>query len=167
MLTETGDLLFTTNKRQSNKINLTFAISENLINLNFFLKGCSEIIPTSGIVLGFELNDIKTNTKKAKMIENLPAYRQACLIRIKTSLGQLPERINIGSKIETKMHDFLFKEETKTQVMSMAKEAIKDILPNATVTVTAIAKHTINGYKQCFNIKIYDEDLMILNYDLG
>ena len=167
MLTDSGDLLFLANKRKETKIRLSFLYTDTTgINLSFYLDGCKEKTTSSGISLQFEISDEREITQSAKMIKDLQAYRQACLIRIKTPLEQLPKRLNIGSNLEKVRHDFLFLPATIQSTTNILKEAISDILPNATVTVTPIAKQTENGYRQMMNLKIYDEDLVILNYDL-
>lgn len=167
LLTETGDLLFLKNKKQNNKINISFNVTSlSGVKLSFYLNGCKDNIPLDSINIKFEVREDQINTYTAKIIKDIEAYRQACFIRIKTPLQQLPKRLEIGSYIETVSHDFLFEDTTIQSVINIVKESISDILPDASVTAIPIAKQTENGYKQIMNVKIYSEDLLILNYDL-
>lgn len=168
MLTKTGDLMFVSEVRAQNFIRLSFCISDtNACKLDFFIEDSQPIkqSPTQ-IKLNFELDD-KKKTYTSKVVNKKDFSKQACMFRLKTQLGELKTRKSIGSKLEEVKHKFLFSDDTKARVEAIAKEAIKDIYPNAIVTAEPVAKHFSTGYKQLMLIKVYDEDIIILEYELG
>ena len=89
------------------------------------------------------------------------------MLRLKTQLGELKNRKTIGSRLDEVKHNYLFMEETKNRIEIIAKEAIKDIYPNAIVKAQPVAKQYSHGYKQLMVLTIYDEDIIILEYELG
>lgn len=168
MLTKTGDLMFVSEVRAQNFVKLSFCISDtNACKLDFFIEDSNPIKPShSQVKISFELND-KKKTYTSKVVTKKDFSKQACMFRLKTQLGELKARKGIGSKLEQVRHNFLFSDDTKVRVEAIAKEAIKDIYPNATVTAEPIAKHFSTGYKQLMLIKVYDEDIIILEYEMG
>lgn len=168
MLTKSGDLMFVSEVRKQNVIKLTFCISDtNACKLDFFIETnlSTELSPTQ-IRLNFDIDSNK-RTYTSKVVTKKDFSKQACLIRLKTQLGELKYHTQIGSKIEEVKHKFLFDESIIAKTAILAKDAIKDIYPNATVTAEPFAKHYTNGYKQIMLIKVYDEDIIILEYELG
>lgn len=168
MLTKTGDLMFVSEVRKQNIINLLFCISEaNAIKLDFYID---ESLPLASSPSQIKLDfDITSNSKTytPKTVTKKDFAKQACLFRLKTQLGELKARKTTGSKIEEVKHDFLFNELVIAKAQTLAKEAVKDIYPNAKVTAEPYAKKTSLGYKQVMVIKIYDEDIMVLEYEVG
>lgn len=168
MLTQTGDLMFVTEKRTSSRVKIKFLFSESpVVKLQFYIDGCHSIQPSENqIKLSFDITDQKT-THSVKLAEKKECARQAAIIRFRTSRGELAERTQIGSRLEMIKHNYLFSEQTNSSAVAIAKEALYDIMPYATVTAVPVAKHTPNGYRQVMLLKIYDEDTIILEYELG
>lgn len=168
MLTKSGDLMFVSEVRKQNVIKLAFCISDNnACKLDFIIENSLplELSPTQ-IKLNFDIDD-KKKTYTSRVVTKKDFSKQACLIRLKTQLGELKHHTTLGSRIEEVKHKFLFNETIIAKTATLAKEAIKDIYPNAKVTAEPYAKHYSNGYKQIMLIKVYDEDIIILEYELG
>ena len=168
MLTASGDLMFLSKTRKNNKIQLQFVFTQNhAIKIDFSLDYFKAIERRPNqILLSFDVGESIYEAQQAKVINKLRGVSQACYIRLKTTLGELPYRETIGSNLEKTKHDFLFDPIVKNKVLEYAKLAIQDILPNAEIKLTASAKHTPNGYQQVMKISIYDEEVLILEYQL-
>lgn len=168
MLTKSGDLMFVSEVRAQNFVKLSFCISDtNVCKISFFIEDSNPIkaSPTQ-VKIKFELDDQK-KTYTSKVVNKKDFSKQLCLFRIKTQLGELKARKEIGSKIQEVKHKFLYSDETKARVQAIVKEAIKDVYPNAKITAEPVAKHFSTGYKQIMLIKVYDEDIIILEYEMG
>lgn len=168
MLTKSGDLMFVSEVRKQNVVKLTFCISDaNACKIDFFIDTnlYAELSPTQ-IKLNFDIDNNK-KTFTSKVVTKKDFSRQICMMRLKTQLGELKYHKTIGSKIEEVKHQFLFDEAVISKTALLAKEAIKDIYPNAVVVAEPYAKHYSEGYKQIMLIKVYDEDIIILEYELG
>lgn len=168
MLTKSGDLMFMSEVRKQNIINLSFYISEaNAIKLDFYIDESLPLLSSpSQIKIDFDLHS-NSKTYTSKIVTKKECSRQACLFRLKTQLGELKARKTVGSKMEEVKHDYLFSDLVIAKARALAQEAIKDIYPNATVTAEPYAKKTAFGYKQVMVIKIYDEDIVVLEYEVG
>lgn len=168
MLTKSGDLMFVSEVRKQNVIKLTFCLSDtNACKLDFFIEtNLPTTLSPNQIRLNFDIDSNK-RTYTSKVVTKKDFSKQICLMRLKTQLGELKHHKTIGSKIEEVKHKFLFDDAIIAKTALLAKEAIKDVYPNAKVTAEPYAKHYSEGYKQIMLIKVYDEDIIILEYELG
>lgn len=168
MLTSSGDIMFLSKIRKNNKIQLQFVFTQkHAIKINFSLDYFKPIQKQSNqILLSFDIGESIHEAQQAKMINKIRGVSQACYIRLKTALGELPYRETIGSNLEKTKHDFLFDPIVKNKVLEYTQMALQDILPNAEIKLTPSAKHTPNGYQQVMKISIYDEEVLILEYQL-
>ena len=90
---------------------------------------------------------------------------QQIYMRLKTSLGELPLRNEIGSTIEKIKHKNLNDEKTKNDTEEIVKNAIKDILYD--YSIKAIPKIINNGtdYKQIMKVMIYESNDLLFVYE--
>ncbi len=167
MLTKNGDIAFFSEVRKKESFCLKFIISDTkACKINFIISD-SKPIQKSDTAIKLKFNiESKKKSFYPVTIDKTAAAQQACLIRIKTEVGELLYRKTIGSQISKVRHDFLFDEITISQVKAFTEEAIADIYPNADVTVEPVAKIYGDGYRQSMLLKIYDDDIMILEYEV-
>lgn len=168
MINDAGDLIALQSSRMNNSIKIKFVSSQlSACILKFEINVDNRKEPVeNGIRIGFSINDNKMSSSVA-VSKGVDLARQLCMIRLKTSLGELEKRKNIGSTLETVRHDFLHSEQTKESVRTKAKLSISDIYPNANVEVEPIVRQIgTSKYMQVMAIRIYDEDITILKYEL-
>ena len=161
-LTESGDLLLASAFMQKSSIQIDFAISEsNPIRVDFYLQGFLPSQNEKGVTIAFELTD--TGKKAAsQIVKDRDYYKQGAIMRLQTPLGELPQRKEMGSKLESIRHHNLHEKATQVAAEEIAKEALKDFMPNAKISVSPNVSIR-NGYEQAMEFKLYDEDL-IINY---
>jgi phage baseplate assembly protein W len=166
-LTEKGDILFKQNTSKSKPIKICFAITNGkAIKIKLRTEDCSPLIGSdNGIKISFN-NGQNENNKKAIIFYDNDAKIQAIKIRLQTALGDTAGRQSLGSKLETVKHKQLYDKNVQQQVISMVKEAIQDIMPNADVRVKPVATKSDRGYTQKIVIYIYEYNILIFKYDL-
>ena len=104
------------------------------------------------LAIYFDLTNRKNN-KRAMLVEDDAYKMQQIFMRIKTSLGELPERPEIGSKIETIMHQNIHDKAAQSKVERIVGDAIKDIIYNYSVkAIPKVIKD--NDYRQVMNVMI-------------
>lgn len=167
MLTKSGDLMLVAEVRKQNMIKLSFCLSHtNACKIDFFIEDVMPLtLSPTQIQLNFEIDD-KKKTYTSKVVTKKYFAKQACLIRLKTQLGELKYHKQIGSKMEEVKHQFLFDPSVIMKTELLAKEALKDLYPNVKVTAEPVAKHYQDSYKQIMLLKVYDEDIIILEYEV-
>lgn len=80
---------------------------------------------------------------------------QAIKIRLLSSLGSIRGNTDIGSKIETVIHNFIDKDATLTTLEKLIKEAISDIITNPVIKISKVnSKYT--DYSETLKITIID-----------
>jgi phage baseplate assembly protein W len=165
-LTQSGDLVFIENKEKHKPLRIDFVIANaGVKKISFKIEDSLPLQKSkNGMSILFDVKET-INNKKAMTINGASAKSQAIKIRLRTTLGELAERKNIGSKLELAKHKPLYLEATAATVTEYVKEAIKDILPDAEVRVTPITT-TNMGYHQTMHIYIYNKGFLIFKYEL-
>ena len=168
MINDSGDLIVLQTPRTNNSVRIGFMLSQlSACMLKFEIDGNNrnELVG-SEIRIGFSINENKTPSSAA-VSKGIDLARQLCMIRLKTSLGELERRKYIGSTLENAKHGFLHTEQMRESVRAKAKASIADIYPNAKVEAEPIVRQIgTSKYIQAMAIKIYDEDITILKYEL-
>ena len=82
---------------------------------------------------------------------------QAIKIRLSTSLGSLRGNSDIGSKIELVIHEHVDAPNTITDLERIIKEAIYDLVPNATIYISKPKTKYID-YSTLLKVLIVDGD---------
>ena len=167
LLTPSGDLSFIEEQHQNKQLKIDFYKSKNkALRVTFFVEGSGEANKPSAKSLAIHFNILtKKANKKALLVTDNKYLTQQVTIRLQTALGELPQRTDIGSRLETVRHKNLNSLDTISSVEQIVSEAIKDILDDYTVKATPkITKE--NGYKQIMNVDIYKSKELLLNYEL-
>lgn len=163
-LSQSGDLIFIEKQNTRPLFKLSFTTAKTL-KLIFDVSDFDPISNNSnGIKISLNVKDLDNN-KRAMILYDTNAKTQLLRIKLNTALGELPQRLDIGSKLDLVRHKPLYDPKTLSLAQSYIKEAIVDLFPNAEVRVTASVDKT-NGYAQQLNIYIFDNDLLIFRYSL-
>lgn len=163
-ITSKGDLIFEQTKKQKTPFKLKFFIGNSkALNLHFSIEDTKPLKkPKNGLCISFDLKNNRYN-KRAILYSNKEALLQAIRIRLQTTIGDTES--NIGSKLELIKHERMYDAKTLEQAKKFTYEAIQDILPNAKIIVSPIINKS-KTYEQKLNIFIYDQEDLILKYDL-
>ena len=155
-LTPRGDLAIEDMSDSKQRLEINFITSKsNALRLNFFIEDTfSKIKSINSLLLNFKI-DIPENNKELRLISGDLAMEQAIKIRLLSSLGSIRGNTNIGSKIETVIHDFIDKDATLTTLEKLIKEAISDIITNPVIKISKVnSKYT--DYSETLKITIID-----------
>lgn len=164
-ISKTGDLIFQSNDIENNKIKVSFVLSNtNACKVYFDFNEFSTVEPSPhALKVQFNLVE-KTANKSIILLKEDEARQQLLLLKLKTTLGELPLRSDFGSKISLMRH----KEINSTNLRKLEehiKEAISDIVSEPTVTATAYIDYS-NGYNQTVQVRIFDNNKNVLSYIL-
>lgn len=166
LITPSGDLAFTEINSKNKRLSVNFFKSmNNALKIDFDIEGNYQEHPQKDtFVIKFNISH-KLKNKRAEIVKDDAYKMQQVLIRLKTSLGELPERLTIGSMLEIVKHKNLNDEHVRLKVENIVSTAINGILSDFKV----VAKPEINkdnGYKQIMNIKIYENNELLTTYTM-
>lgn len=165
-LNDTGDLLFmeksdtlqhqkisfNLSKTKSQKITFNIYDSKEVFhNSNQYLKAQFIINKNKPKVIALTCND-----KEEKI--------QLITLKLKTCLGDLPQRKDFGSKLSLYKH-----ENINSKLLESLEIYLKSILDNDIAALSIQATPIIdyeNGYKQTVQIDIFSNDELLLNYKI-
>lgn len=166
LITPSGDLAFTEIEKENQTLEISFYKTKTqALKISFEMDTYLTNTPKKdSLVVYFDLLSIKNN-KRAMLVEDDAYKMQQIFMRIKTSLGELPERPEVGSKIETVMHQNIHDKAVQSKVERIVGDAIKDIVYNHSVkAIPTVIKD--NDYKQVMNVMIYEDDDLLLTYEM-
>lgn len=155
-LTPRGDLVIEDMSDSKQRLEINFITSKcNALRLNFFIEDTfSKTKSIDSLLLNFKI-DIPENNKELRLISGNLAMEQAIKIRLFSSLGSIKGNKDIGSKVETIIHNFIDKDTTLIALEKIIKEAIKDIIINPIIKISKInSKYT--DYSNTLKITIID-----------
>ena len=162
-LTERGDLMLVESSAIDTKVKIDFMLSKSQpVRIDFYLDNFIEQ-DAKGAKLQFEING-KNEKYHCRTIEGTAAVQQACILRLKTELGDMKNNESIGSTLESIRHQPIHDTLVQNNINTIAKQAISDILPNAKITVAPHIEKGNNRYEQMARISVYDEDLIVAEY---
>lgn len=164
-ITKTGDLIFKENDITSNKIKVSFVLSKtNACKVCFDFNEFEAITPSkNALKIQFDLVE-KTANKSITVLKEEDALAQLMLLKLKTTIGELPLRETFGSKISLLRHKDINDSNLKL-LEDYISECISDIVSQPTVKATAYIDYS-NGYNQTVIVRIYDKNKNILSYIL-
>lgn len=160
---DSGDLIFSeknNNKPQKFSFNLTKTKTQK-IAINFI--DFSTVPHNSNNYLKIEFF-IDNNKDKniANIITNDNALAQLIILKLKTTIGTLPERLKFGSKLSTFKHQNLDDSSLKNLKVYLTAALSNDV-PNVSVEVSPFIDYN-NCYKQTVNIAVYSSNKLLLEY---
>lgn len=169
-LTESGDIYFS-EVLQNSTLNFNFDlcfsdIKNNSLNMSFdYFSDLPELLSPNGLTIKFE-NKNKPNKYKVNCISNNDVLKARLKYAIKTSLGNLKDDLNFGSKMELSMHNNINNKNVLSTIESTVAQAISNIIINPRIEATPYSMTGISEYKQGVSIKIYDYNTHVLTYDI-
>lgn len=164
-ISKTGDLIFKENDITSNKIKINFILSKtNACKICFDFNEFYALEPSShALKVKFDLVE-KTANKSISILKEEEALAQLLLLKLKTTLGELPLRQAFGSKISMLRHKEINNSNLKL-LEEYITDCISDIVSEPTVKASAYIDYS-NGYNQTVKVRIYDKNKNVLNYIL-
>lgn len=164
-VSKTGDLIFKENDITSNKVKVSFVLSKtSTCKICFDFNECEQAKPSNNALkIQFNLVE-KTANKSVLMLNQEDALGQLLFLKLKTTIGELPQRQEFGSKISLMRHKDINNSNLK-QLEDYITECISDIVSDPTVKATSHIDYS-NGYNQTVKIRIYNKNKNILNYIL-
>ena len=136
----------------------------NACKVCFDFNEFESIVPSNhALKVQFDLVE-KTANKSTMIIKEEDALSQLLLLKLKTTLGELPRRQEFGSRISMLRH----KDVNTTNLRALEEyivDCISDIVNNPTAKAEAYVDYT-NGYNQTVQVRIYDKDKNVLTYIL-
>ena len=165
-ITKNGDLTFEQNNNKKNKLKIMFyKTKSNALKIDIKVDSYESIKRNkNSLKINFKLTKLE-NDKRAMLVKDNAFLIQQIYMRLKTSLGELPLRNEIGSTIEKIKHKNLNDEKTKNDTEEIVKNAIKDILYE--YSIKAIPKIINDGtdYKQIMKVMIYESNDLLFVYE--
>ena len=134
LLNDKGDLMFTRDNLVS-RFRMDFLIGEqDGFCARFDTQGADSQQPESQFRVRFKTSNLPARAG-AMVVEKDSALAQAIRIRLKTQRGEILERSRIGSDIYRYKHEPVNNPTLARRIEQTVREAIVDILPEATVQV--------------------------------
>lgn len=165
LFSSSGDIFLTETNTRKESIRVSFSVtsSSSSVNISFLTsKGSAPDVGTNGIKVSF--NCIKSESGyQALTIDNKSATSQKVMVYLKTELGDIAKRKNLGSRLYKHRHKALFDRNNINDVETSVKEVISHIIPNARVVVTPIVRKELS-YEQCMHINIKSNMMNEVNY---
>lgn len=155
-LTPRGDLAIEDIVDSKERLEINFITSNsNALRLNFFVEDTSSKQKSiNSLLLNFRIEKPLEN-KELRVISGNLAMSQAIKIRLLSSLGSIRANTDIGSKIESIIHNFIDKENTTLLLEKYIEEAIKDIVIDPIINIEKIpTKYT--DYSDSLKVTIID-----------
>lgn len=165
-LSDTGDIIFYQDNLNKEKLNLSFYVSDNkAIKLSFRIidNNQDKTYPNNTLKISFDVNN---NIKQfnAIVLDDYGSLLQLLRNRIVTSLNDIKDREEYGSKLELTRHIKVNDEKNKQLVIQYIKDSISDIAPNAAITILDYTDNNIyftSGYKIRITINETNYDLEV------
>ena len=157
-LTPRGDFAIQDVSNEKEQLEISFLTSKsNALVLEFFIED-TFLNENNGnaLTLSFYINTPKYD-KELKVVSEELAMEQAIKIRLLSSLGSIKGNTDIGSKIETVIHNFIDKDSTFLQLEKIIKESIKDIIEHPIIKIEK-SKSKYTDYSDTLKITIIDKD---------
>lgn len=168
LISQSGDLVFEKSATSQNRLEISFYKSNAKTLIISFETETHEVCTPSdqAMTVHIGIADIEYN-KNATMVAGYAFLKQQINMRLKTSLGELSERPNIGSKLETIMHSEISDIAIQNKIKAIVSESISDLLSDFTVQVVPKVRKSNNKYEQCMMVYIYTNDSLITSYKVG
>ena len=161
-LTKNGDLCFTTinstSQPETFEYNFHVAESDSLLYKFSILNFEKQKTVSNKLDFNFYVYKPKYN-KSAKLVTDDVFINQAIKMRLSTELGTVRGFEDLGSEIYTLMHSNIPTDKLKSHIIGMVKNALADILPNASIEVTFLNTDYLNYHDSIQIVIINNEEL--------
>lgn len=165
-LNSTGDLSFEENIERSKPQKISFVTtktSTQKVCINFIESEAVTHNSNNYLKVEFFIDNYKPKNS-AVIVQDDLAKAQLIALKLKTTLGELPNRKEFGSKLSIFRHDVL-DEPSMRLLENYLKTCLKDDIPNLNVVVKPYIDY-INGYKQTVMIEIFSSNKILLNHKI-
>lgn len=165
-LNDTGDLLFMEKPDSLQPQKISFNLSKTKTQkITFNIYDAEEISHNSNRYLKVQFFINKSKPKIIAVTCNDKDEKiQLISLKLKTCLGDLPQRIDFGSKLSLYKH-----ENINSKSLKSLETYLKSILDNdidaLSIQVNPIIDYE-NGYKQTVQIDIFSNEELLLNYKI-
>lgn len=166
-ITSRGDIYFVENYKSYNKLKISFYRTDSKSMLRIRFHSVADEINTgssNSLIIRFDVNTLQYN-KQAAIVRDNEADIQKINMILRTSLGELAERPEIGSTIETVIHKDINDQSIKDEIVTIITNALSDIIGEPIVKVYPVI-NTDNGYRQCMKVVIYNGNTLLTNYEM-
>lgn len=165
MLDNNGDILFLQNDAENNKFKINFYKTNfKVLNIKFDIDNCYTEEENHMFLVKFNLEN-KKNNKKILEVTDRNYVIQKILINLKTSLGQLPKRTEIGSTLELFYHKNIYDETVHKELEKVIAQAIGNLIDNYSIDIKPYV-NTTNGYTPMINIYVYSNNELYFKYEM-
>ena len=166
LLSESGDLVFEKIDLEKRRVRIDFYVSKaSVIKIGFEITNCKiQKVQKNGLTVQFSFKNINSD-KKSMLASGDALLKQKILIAIKTSIGELKHRLDVGSIVETLFHENI----TNEKVISKLKETITEIVKRYDATLNVEIYPYINRdseYKQALIADVKRTNTSILKYEV-
>lgn len=157
-LTPRGDLAIENISDSKQRLNINFITSKsNALRINFFVEDTFEKQKRkNSLTINFEIEKPKED-KELRIINGDVAMEQAIKIRLFTALGSLNGNRDIGSRIESVIHEFVDKDSTIQALEKYIRQAISDLIENPTININKLNTRYVD-YSNGLSVTIIDKD---------
>lgn len=146
---------------------LNFRVSKYpVFAVKFFQNPQQDVVHGNNFNISFNVKAHNEEIKhKALLVEDIKEAAQQVIIRLRTELTELPERLTVGSKLRTVKHERLNSPLNLGRIETITVEAISGIVPN--LEVVAKAEHGLGSfYCQNVNIYIYSNGILFHKFSI-
>lgn len=157
-LTPRGDLAIEDIIDSKERLEINFITSKsNALRLNFFVEDTYvKKSLADSLLINFKVEQPVEN-KEIRIVSGNAAMEQAIKIRLLTALGSLRGNDDIGSKIESVIHQLIDKDSTILNLETYIRQAIQDIVYNPVIKISKINSKYVD-YSDALKITIIDND---------
>lgn len=157
-LTPRGDLAIEDIIDSKERLEINFITSKsNALRLNFFVEDTfTKKALSDSLIINFKIEQPAEN-KEIRIVSGNAAMEQAIKIRLLTALGSLRGNDDIGSKIESVIHQLIDKDSTILNLETCIRQAIQDIVYNPVIKISKINSKYVD-YSDTLKITIIDND---------
>lgn len=159
-----GDLVFEEKKNTSQKISFNISNSSSQkVSFSLFNFSTSKHNSNNYLSVEFLIDRLKDKSL-SKAVKGENALAQLIELKLKTTLGTLPERIDFGSKMSLFKHKNI-NEKSLNELKAYLLSLLKNDIPNLSIDVSPYINYS-NGYDQTVKIDIYSSNKLLLNYKI-
>lgn len=165
MIDNNGDISFLENNNNNSRLRINFYKSNyKSIAIKFDVDNDYVQEDNHMFTLKFNLSNKKYN-KNLLEVTNRNYIIQRIIINLKTSLGQLPNRTDVGSRLETIYHKNIYDITVHKELEKIVSAAIGDLIDNYSIDIKPYINKD-NGYTPMIKIYVYSSNELYFYYEM-